>query len=204
VAQSLAVRTPSWAVSLVDSPAAPLVIAGELGRQRLVWIGFDTLQSTWPLRISFPIFVANAIGWLNPASAIDERLSLRAGDPFRFPLGEAWTPEGPDAEARITLPGGGERVVRLDPRSRELVFGDTGRRGVYQVRLGTNSIAFAANVLDAAESNLKPADALSLGRRGSVMATTERRANLEYWRWFALAGLAVLMGEWWWFHRRTA
>lgn len=204
VAQSLAVRTPSWAVSLVDSPTAPLVIAGELGRQRVVWIGFDTLQSTWPLRISFPIFVANAIGWLNPASAIDERLSLRAGDPFRFPLGEAWTPEGPAAEARVTLPGGVERVVPLDPKSRELVFGDTGRRGVYQVRLGTNSISFAANVLDVAESDLRPAEALSLGRRGSVTATTERRANLEYWRWFALAGLVVLMGEWWWFHRRTA
>ena len=40
--------------------------------------------------------------------------------------------------------------------------------------------------------------------RGEVTATTLKRANLEYWRWFALAGLGVMMVEWWWFHRRTA
>ncbi len=206
VAQSLAVQTPSWAVSLVDSTASPLVLAGELGRQRIVWVGFDTLQSTWPLRISFPIFVANVMDWLNPASAIGERLSLRAGDPFRFPLGDAFPleAEGAATEARIILPGGGERTVPMDPKARELVFGETAKRGVYRVRLGTNELAFAANLLDPVESHLKPADELSLGRRGTVAATTERRANLEYWRWFAVAGLVVLMGEWWWFHRRTA
>jgi len=37
-----------------------------------------------------------------------------------------------------------------------------------------------------------------------MTATTLKRANLEYWRWFALAGLGVMMVEWWWFHRRTA
>jgi len=34
------------------------MVAGELEQRRVVWIGFDTLQSTWPLRISFPIFIA--------------------------------------------------------------------------------------------------------------------------------------------------
>ena len=49
-----------------------------------------------------------------------------------------------------------------------------------------------------------PRNELSLGRHGEVAATTLKRANLEYWRWFAAAALAVLMAEWWWFHRRTA
>ena len=69
ISKSLLVKTPTWAVSLVDSSQAPLIIAGELARQRIVWVGFDPLESNWPLRISFPIFIANAVDWLNPASA---------------------------------------------------------------------------------------------------------------------------------------
>jgi len=204
VAQSLGVKTPTWAVSLVDSPSAPLILAGELGRQRIVWIGFDTLQSTWPLRISFPIFVANAVDWLNPASAAAERLTFRAGEAFRLPLGGTLVPDGANPTARVLLPGGGERTLPLDPKAREFVFGDTAKRGVYQLTLGTNQLSFAANLLDSEESNLQPRAELSLGRRGEVVATPLRAANLEYWRWFALAALIILMGEWWWFHRRTA
>jgi hypothetical protein len=37
-----------------------------------------------------------------------------------------------------------------------------------------------------------------------VAASTLRRANQEYWRWLACAGLAVLLFEWWYYHKRTA
>jgi Ca-activated chloride channel homolog len=198
IARSLAVTRPPWGVPLVESPNAPLILAGELGRQRLVWIAFPTLESTWPLRISFPIFIANAVEWLNPAAARAEQFLLRPGDAFRLPLAE------PVALARVTAPGGEVTEVPLGPDAKELVFGDTARRGVYQVELGTNRVRFAASLLDAAESNLKPRETLVLGRYQEVAATAEKRANLEYWRWFALGALGVMMVEWWWFHRRTA
>lgn len=198
IAQTLAVKTPSWAISLVDSPAAPLVLAGELGRQRIVWIGFDTLQSTWPLRISFPIFIANAVDWLNPATARADQFLVHAGDPFRFPLIDAAT------GAKVTAPDKTVTDMPLAPQAKELVFGATVRQGTYRVSLGTNQLAFCVNLLDPAESNIQPRSSLSIGRFTEVAATTAKRANLEYWRWFALAGLAVMMAEWWWFHRRTA
>ncbi|HTH48696.1 MAG TPA: hypothetical protein VMB21_14380, partial [Candidatus Limnocylindria bacterium] len=200
IASSLAVRKPSWSLSLVDSPSAPLVLAGELGRQRIVWVGFDVLQSTWPLRISFPIFIANAVDWLNPATAKADQFSIRAGDAFRLPLGDLGQP----ASAKITTPDGAVKEVPLGPQARELVFGETAKRGTYRVALGTNQLAFCANVLDATESSIAPRNELSLGRHGEVAATTLKRANLEWWRWFAAAALAVLMAEWWWYHRRTA
>ena len=89
VVQSLSAKTPTWATALVEAPQAPLMFAGDLGRQRIVWIGFDTLESNWPLRVSFPIFIANAVDWLNPANARNGQLLVKAGDPFRLALTES-------------------------------------------------------------------------------------------------------------------
>jgi Ca-activated chloride channel family protein len=197
VVEGLTARTPTWAVSLVETPQAPLILAGELGRQRIIWIGFDVLESNWPLRVSFPIFIANAVEWLNPANALSGQLLVKAGDPFRLPL------LGPQSSAQITLPDGTTRTLKLDPTANELVFGDTYKAGVYRLRLGTNDTVFCVNLLDAAESNIKPRDALQLGKYTKVSATTRQRANMELWRTIAGLGLLVLLVEWWYYHRRT-
>lgn len=198
VASAVSVKPPSWGVGLVEAPQSPLVVAGELGRQRIVWVGFDTLQSTWPLRVSFPIFVANAIDYLNPATARSDLLQVRPGDAFRMPLA------APIADATVTGPDGTARPAPVTPQSLEFVWGDTSVQGVYKARLGTNEVTFAANLLDAAESDIRPRETLEIGRFTQVTATSRKEANLEHWRWFALAALAVMLGEWWWFHRRTA
>jgi hypothetical protein len=197
VVQSLTARTPTWAVSLVETPQAPLILAGELGRQRIVWIGFDILESNWPLRVSFPIFIANAVDWLNPANARSGQLLVKAGDPFRLALLE------PPPSAQVTLPNGTTKALNLDPTANELVFGDTYKAGVYRLHLGTNDTVFCVNLLDAAESNIKPREELQLGKYTKVSATTTKRANLEVWRTIAGLGLLVLLAEWWYYHRRT-
>ena len=197
IMQSLTAKTPSWAVSIVEAPQAPLILAGELGRQRIVWIGFDILESNWPLRVSFPIFIANAVEWLNPANAKGGQLLVKAGDPFRLGLAE------PVSSAQITLPSGQTKSITIDPKANEFAFGDTFKQGTYRVRLGTNDTVFCVDLLDAAESNIKPRDELQLGKYTKVTATTMQRANMELWRTIAALGLLVLLGEWWYYHRRT-
>src|SRR3989454_1116155 len=123
VMQSLAAKAPTWAVSLADSPQAPLMLAGELGRQRIIWIGFDILESNWPLRVSFPIFIANAVEWLNPANAKGGQLLVKAGDAFRLALMQ------PEKSAQIALPGGASKTLNIDPNANEFVFGDTLKQG---------------------------------------------------------------------------
>ncbi|TMP99832.1 MAG: VWA domain-containing protein [Verrucomicrobia bacterium] len=197
IARTLAVKTPTWALSVADSPPTPLILAGELARQRIVWLGFDTLESTWPLRISFPIFIANAVDWLNPASIQASQLLVKAGEPLRQALNE------PVPSAEVTFPDGRKRALAVDTNAQELVFGDTARQGVYHLTLGTNQTVFCVDLLDSAESDTHPRAELNFGRFGNVTATTMRRANLEIWRWIAALGLAVLMFEWWYYHRRT-
>ncbi len=199
--ESMAIRTNTWAVPLVESSQTPLILAGELKRQRIVWIGFDTLQSTWPLQFSFPIFIVNAVEWLNPAAANASQLLVHAGDPFRMALAQPLT----NSLISVKTPAGLEKTMAVDTVTRELVFGDTAKQGVYHVQIGaTNNLAFCVNLLDAAESDITPRGELSFGKFGKVAATKIRRANLELWRWIAVAGLIVLLFEWWYYHRRTA
>jgi len=195
--ETLGVKTPSWAAALVEAQQTPLILAGELARQKIVWIGFDTLQSTWPLRISFPMFIANAVDWLNPQATKSSQLMVHGGEPFRYALTQ------PAAAAEVTMPDGTKRTLTPGD-AREIVFGETGKQGVYHLRVGTNDVTFCVNVLDAAESNTKPREELEFGKFNTISATQMRRSNVDLWRWIAAGGLAVLMFEWWFYHRRTA
>jgi len=197
ITEAIGVKKPLWAVSLADSPQTPLILTGDLERQRIVWIGFDTLQSTWPLRISFPIFIANAVEWLNPSATSSAQLMVRAGEAFRLPLGQSVK------SAKLTGPDGKTRVLELDPKAHELLFGETYKQGIYRLTAGTNTTTFCVNLLDAAESNIMPREELPFGRFAKVTASKLKSANSELWRWLAMAGLGVLLFEWWWYHKRT-
>ncbi len=198
IAESLVVKTPPWGLSLVESPQSPLVIAGETGRQRVAWVGFDSLGSTWPLRFSFPIFIANAVEWLSPSAINASQLTVRSGEPFRLALAEKTT------GAVITTPDGSKVTVPVDPARGEVLFGATARQGIYRLQAGTNEVSFCVNLTDATESNLEPKSELRFGKYSKAAAIDFRNTNLEIWRWIALGALAVLLFEWWYYHRRTA
>ncbi len=198
IAKSRTVKTPSWALPIVEAPQTPLVLAGEFERQKVVWIGFDTLESTWPLRVAYPIFMQNAIEWLDPALADAAELAVRSGEPFRMPLAE------PVESASVELPGGAKEDLVLDEGATEILFGGTTKQGVYRITAGTNTTPFCVNLLDALESDIRPQEELEFGKYGSVAATGSKKANVEIWRWIAMMGLCVLLFEWWFYHRRTA
>jgi hypothetical protein len=123
---------------------------------------------------------------------------VHAGDAFRAGL------PSPINSAQITRPDGSSQALRVEPNTREIVYGDTLRQGVYRLKAGTNDITFCVNLLDSLESNITPRDELPLGKYSKVTASTLKRTNQELWRWLAGVGLAVLLFEWWFYHRRTA
>jgi hypothetical protein len=197
VKETFAVKPPPWGLPLLESREGALLVAGEEDRRRVVWLGFDVLDSNWPLRVSFPIFIANAAEWLNPASTRNAQLLVKAGSPFRLAL------PAPVTGAEVQGPDGAKHALDTDPKSPELVFGDTAKVGVYHLRAGTNDTTFCVNLLDANESNIQPREELSLGKYEKVSASAEKPANAELWRTLAAAALVVLLFEWWWYHRRT-
>ncbi|MCP5520179.1 MAG: VWA domain-containing protein [Verrucomicrobiales bacterium] len=198
IGEALQVHAAPWAIPLVESASSPLMLAGELDQRRIVWVAFDPLQSTWPLRVSFPIFIANAIEWLNPAARESEQFKFQPGSPLRLTV-----PPGITA-VTVTPPEAAAETLPLPAGSREFVFGNTPHRGVYQLQAGTNTTFYCANLLDPRETDITPQAEIALGRYARAEATLAQAANLELWRWIAAIGLAILMFEWWWYHKRTA
>jgi hypothetical protein len=137
------------------------------------------------------------VDWLNPATARNAQLLVRAGDAFRLGLAE------PVKSAQITLPDGTVKPLTVTTNASEIVFGDTFKQGVYRLKAGTNETVFCVALLDAEESNIKPREELKFGKYNAVKASTVHRANLELWRHIAAVALAVLLFEWWYYHKRT-
>ena len=184
-------ETASWLKPIVIAGNDPLIWAGDDGRRRTVMIGFDLTQSDLPLKVEFPILLANAISWLvGRDSQLMER-ALRTGQPATIQT------SGPSA--RVTTPRGDSR--QIDSREGSIVFADTLLAGLYEV---AEAQPFAASLLSETESNTAPLDSIKT-RAGETRGQMESfSSEREAWRWLALLGLGVLMIEWWAYHRRIA
>ena len=79
-----------------------------------------------------------------------------------------------------------------------LRYPGTSRAGVYSVKFADRTIEqFAVNLLDEAESDVKPATQIVLsGLAVKAQTTPPRRANVELWPFLAVLALVLVCLEW--------
>ena len=180
---------------LAQGSDGPLVVASERGGRRALYLGWSLLDSDFPLRLSFPIFVDNALNWLTQSgSQVGGGLSVRAGQPFTLAAaqpGEALTLQAPD---------GGK--TSLDTISGVATIRSADQTGTYVVSGPKFHKEIAVNLLDEAESDVAPRPTLDLSGR-AVAAHGSLLTLAETWRPLVLLVLLVLAGEWWFFVRRS-
>jgi len=189
----------AWLKPVAGSASDGLIWAGDDGRRRVVAIGFDLAKSDLPLKVEFPILLANSIAWLSGRGALGSERAVRAGQPFSITLPAPSENSGPENETTVIVkvPGGDER--ELSRGDGPLVFADTMRVGAYEV---SGSPPFAASLLSESESDNAPRDAIQT-RAGEVSGQAETfHSEREAWRWIVLLALAVLSIEWWVYHKR--
>jgi Ca-activated chloride channel homolog len=189
--------TAPWAETVIGAEGGPLLLAGEREGRRLVILTFDLRDSDLPLRIAFPILMANITEWLNPGQIV-ERQNYQPGD-----LVTLKPPPGSTAVI-ITYPDGRQRT--LIPGEASLAINDAWLTGLYQLTLREPGGErpggyFAVNVFDPQESDIAVAAAVQLGETAVAQARDEDVGQREIWPWLALAALLLLMGEWWVFYR---
>lgn len=184
-------KLPGYAQPLADAAETPLIFAWEKGRTRAVVVAFKLEETDWPWRLSFPLFVSNALEWLR----WDDTARPRPGDPLRVRL-----PEG-QTKAEVAPPGGSARAVE-GPAGGEAVFGGTERAGLYTVRTSAGTTAVALNLFDPHESRGAVAPEIRMGKDRSARAGGVAAPQRPYWRWFVAGVLVLLVAEWMVYHRR--
>lgn len=199
IARASDVTLPDWAQPLIESNGVPLGFTGTDDGQRIVGLTFDLRQSNLPLTAAFPILISNVIHYLLPP-AVTQSASLAPGAPAMIPV-----QPGVD---RIAVAGPASQRWTLTPAGQSVRFTQTSQTGLYQATeyVGSQAVAthrFAVNLFSASESDPRPRAGLS--DHSAPAAASPGRLQLmtrEYAPWLLLLAIPLLVGEWWWFHRR--
>jgi len=193
--------------ALASSWDDPLILLREREGQKILitTFDFDPASTNMPLRVAFPILMANAIryfaaretgeDWINPV--IGEMVPLAIIDlsgPSHSALGEQ------RHVTTILKPDGAK--FPLDPQ-RPWIPVD--QAGIYRGERpdGFTRPLFAANLADRDESRIAPSETLPLRSKEPLpLIQTHYRFGAEPWFALVFLGLLLSITEWVFFHRR--
>jgi hypothetical protein len=176
----------------------PLLVEGRRDGRKFVALGFDIRASDLPLRIAWPLFLLGSIDLF-----VEEDTSYISS----FATGEVWRVPAPSGaeSATLTLPGGAKTPVPVD-EGRAIFLGR--RSGFYELETGEDgsktTSGFAANLVDAAESDIEPAMELAVGDvKASEPTGFSVGVRREMWGYLLALVVAVSAIEWLLYHRRV-
>lgn len=200
------ITEPGSFTALITSFEQPLLLERKNDATHTLLFAFDTQASDLPLRVAFPLLLANAVRDMAGIGTDEAWAARGAGGWITRQEAEAL------AAKRFLPTGDGGGFVRL------LGPGETGdtqaeapgpfslaRAGVYSVLQADGDVAplLAVNLNNPRESDIAPAEALPVTSSTPVPAVSAG-FRLTFRPWVLLAGFAVLLllAEWLLFHRR--
>jgi hypothetical protein len=136
-------ETAPWLKPIVSSAGDGLIWAGDDGHRRAVLIGFNLTQSDLPLKVEFPLLMANSISWLAKRDTEGSAQVVRAGQPI--------TVRAAQATVALTTPNG--RTEEIAVTDGTAIFADTMLVGAYAVN---DQPSFAVTLLSEAEQTQRP------------------------------------------------
>lgn len=194
-------RNISWATPIVTTAGGDIIVAGENRGRQIVILGFDLLDSDFPLQIAFPIFMSNAIEWMTPSNVISGGTAFSSGDIVRI------NPPIEASSVRVVLPDGDNRDLSITGDS--IVFSETLQTGFYNVEIlegdtVSSTQTMAVNLFGTGESDIAPVleDRLNLGGGRLDEEAEEQFGFREWWRPILILALIVLLYEWFVYFQR--
>ncbi|MBV9850734.1 MAG: VWA domain-containing protein [Armatimonadetes bacterium] len=190
-----------WGQTLAEADAGPMIAAGEHNGLRVLSVAFDIHDSDWPVRVSFPIFLTNAVQWLTAAGG----LGASAPDTPTGGVASLTLPAGLSSVS-ITRPDGSTASVAAPLTGGIVVYDGTEQAGLYHAHAGGADYPFAVNLLDKDESTLAVQPHPKLNHPGAAAnlaaVPLAQRVKDDLWTDLAAAALVFLTLEWLVFHRR--
>ncbi len=221
------IQRGSGATAIAQTSRGPGMIdaSSSDGQWRAVIVPFDLSKSNWPFDVSFVVFMASAVDYLggaadsSPVSGESGKLPQGMIQPGtvlsdRLPLGSTNVRIRPPANAARSSSGAEEGLtVAADGR---IVYGPVRLAGLYEVgwvgpgtpsdtvRDGRAARSYAANLMDAAESDVASSDELSLATKVvRAQQSGGRTSDRKLWPWFLLGALGVVLLEWFVYNRKV-
>ncbi len=182
---------PTGARVLATGQSGPIMAQVVVDDVPHVVAALSVLRSTWPMEISFAVFVDNVIAALASTGSENDALSFAPGDAAAV---QTLDDDGDDVTYR------GPVDLKADALSGRAVMPAFQRAGVY--RLDDDNLApppwntMAVNLTDPLESDLRPAPELVVRSGAVTVVTSNDPPRREVWRWFVLIALGVLVIEW--------
>jgi hypothetical protein len=201
-ADPIKLAVPPEAEILMEGPDGPLMV---LYRDRMSThfvMAFDIIDSTWPLKPSFPVFMHNMMQFLAVGSEMDVRPQFEPGATPR--IQRALIQKSAPGATRLILSGPmPPREIPIAPEG-DIALPALNRAGVYTLDPPIPPYdQLAVNLLDYSESNIVPIDQPP-GGIGETIASGAGKSRLELWWWLvACCALPLLLIEWWVYTRRV-
>jgi hypothetical protein len=158
-------------------PPAPLIVAREQGGHRILIVGFNPLDSNFPLESAFPLMMAGSVEWMT--HSVDEVAdSLSTGEV-----------DIPGPAAKIIAPSGREAPFARKGANLHLLALET---GIYRIvgPGGESNIAINPPALPSQRVQLTAAETAQV--EGEPLPP----ATWDMWRWLVIAAIVALWLEW--------
>ena len=226
------VTPPSTAQVLARSFESPVLFIDVTPNRKIVFAAINILESDLPLRIAFPVIIANTIQWFQQRSEIQE-YHLRTGEVLKQriesvdatiqPELKTETDSPPDTPKLAKITGPGDKSWEIPIERDALLFDQTQRAGFYELKISeavdataedapppavsepteeNSGTVWSVNLADETESHIGTDPAVEDLLETSL--TPGSTAILRYPPWVYLVFLAVGLSvvEWFLYQRR--
>lgn len=190
---------PDHALKLIEGENSTVMAFLTDPGHRYIVSAFDLLESNAFDLPGMIIFLQNAVSYLAAGSLTESGRLLHPG--------ETMTLQVPPGATKAIVKTPDSLTDEIDTSNRQsITFARTDRRGLYRATFDDASKTtetFAANVLDAIESNIRPAKVLFMGSGNVAAEDKEIKVNQPLWPYAVAVALAILMFEWWVYNKRV-
>ena len=209
IVEATPLNVPRGGNTLIDSHLGVIMaVAPREGYEDLVQafeiVGLDDsgtsyANTDWPIRTGFPVFIGNVLTYLGGSKFELEQVSSQPGQTVGLRT------QTPVAEINVESPDGDRTRISRGGQN-TFVFGKTETVGNYSVREGRSdeiSQRFTVNLFDTVESDIRPTAAIDPGYEQIVGQRGWETKRRELWKYLLIAGLIVLLVEWYVYNRRV-
>lgn len=174
--------------TILSSGKRPLISKGYYKGNPIVFVGFDIEDTDWPLHASFPIFLYNAIQFLNETK--DTLGYVKPLETFSVSHDIA-------TSSSMVVNEDGKKIMELN--TDESAIKAPNSPGLYRLVdevNGNRSEKLFAVTIDTEERYIQPSEDFTLEATNDETSESKEDKPNEIWPWLVLLALLILFLEW--------